>query len=161
MNVKALYEKCVRFEKLAQQNFEKRTYEQLSDNAKEQIDRYHNFIPSQYRAQQVFNHVNEIKNSGLPRANIQDNLESDPWLKEAQKILVQLDYFGQRYPNIMTALSVNPATLQTMINNLKIVMNGGPSMSGYKEVNLSMVKEKPFEIDEWDDSRKGKKDLGF
>jgi hypothetical protein len=161
MRVNDLYAKCVRFQKLAQENFDKRSYEELSSAAKEQVDRYNNFIPNQYRAQQVFNHINSIKNSGRPAANIADDLQADSWYKEAQKIVIQLEYFGQRYPNIMTGLGVNSNTLQTMLNNLKLIMAGGVSMSGYKNVALSMVKEKPFEIDEWEDERKGKKDLGF
>lgn len=159
MRINDLYQKCVRFQKLAQQNFEQRSYEQLSSNAKEQIDRYWSFIPSQYRAQQVFNHINDIRNSGLPAANIEDNLNDDAWYQETRKIIIQLEYFGQRYPNIMTALGVNPNLLQTMISNLKLLMAGGNSMSGFKEVQLSMVK--PLEIDEWAADRKGKKDLGF
>lgn len=158
MKLEVLIEKCNEFEKQATVA-RPRSQDQLLLALNNQLQRAANFLPSKYNAQLIFNHIRSIKNGTIP--NRDEALQKDPYFKEAQRILIQLEYFEQNLPNIPQLTGIKANAIPTLKNNLKILMDG-TNFAGYQQYTfLKANQPKMIDLDEWSESQKAKKDFGF
>lgn len=133
---------------------------QLINAFNEQMKRVANFLPNKYRAEQIFNHIRSIRNSQVP--NKDDVLNKDPYYVEAQRILLQLEYFEQKLPNAAQMVGVKSNAIPVIKNNLRVLMEG-QNFSGYRHYTLLEAGKAPIiDLDEWQaGQQKSKKELGF
>lgn len=158
MKIQDLYLKCSEFEKLAAEK-SPTTQPELIAAFKDQLRRVADFLPNKYRAQQIFDHIKSIKSS--QQLNKEDILKNDPWFKELQKMLIQLEFFEQKIPGIAKTTGIRDNALPIIKNNLKVLMDG-TDISGYQHYTLIQPdKPKVLDLDEWESGQKAKKDFGF
>lgn len=144
-----LYKKCLDFYKLATNNT------QLVSQFKAQLLRAANLLSSKFQAQKIFNHIKSIKDSKEPNVSIK--LQSDPWYRELEKTLIQIEYFEEKIPNAASVLGIKSNAIPIIKNNLKILMEG-KDFSQYQHYTLLMRgQSKVIDLDELE----SKKDLGF
>ena len=138
-----------------------RNNNQLLSALSVQLKRVANFLPNKFRAEQIFNHINSIRNSQLPEANKETALAQDPTYQELQRILLQLEYFEQKIPNAAQLLGIRSNTIPVVKNNLKVLMEG-KNFSGYQHYTLLETGKAPMiDIDEWQSGQKAKQEMGF
>lgn len=127
------------------------TDKQLLERLRDVLKRAGNFLPSQYKAQQIF--------SNIAAAKQKNQVESNPYYQEAQRILIQLDYLGNRLPQGMTELGVKPNAIPILKQNIQTLMDG-QNFGAYQHYTLVPYGEAPIiDLDEW--QAQNKPDLGF
>lgn len=125
--------------------------QELLSRLRDVLKRAANFLPSQYAAQQVF--------SNIAAAKQKNQLESNPYYQEAQRILIQLDYLANQLPQGAAELGVKSNAIPVLKQNMQALM-GGQNFGAYQHYTLVPYGEAPIiDLDEW--QARNKPDLGF
>lgn len=145
-----LLEKCITFEKLANTP---NSNTDLSNRLREVLRRVSALLPSQYQAEQAFKSIQDSKQK--------NQLEFNPFYKEAQKLLLQLEFLEQRAPQAAASMGVKANAIPTIKQNLKTLLEGN-NFAGYQHYTLVPYGQAvPIDLDEWEQQQRLKKDLGF
>lgn len=154
-----LVAKCDKFEKLAQ-NASMMSNTRKPDFAliKAQLQRAANLMPSAFVAKQIFDHIKDIRDT---KTNPQDTLNNDSYYSEANKILIQLQFFEEKNPKLAQILNAKNNMLTTIKNNLTTLIDS-KDFSQYRQYTILQNGQDPvLDIDEWQQQQDSKNDLGF
>lgn len=145
-----LLKKCVFFEKIARID-NSNSQKELTNRLREVLRRVAALLPSQYQAEQTLKSIQDSKKK--------NQLEYNPLYKEAQRLLLQLEFLEQRAPNAAASMGVKSNAIPILKQNLKTLMEGN-SLAGYQHYTLVPYGQAaPIDLDEWE--RQQKPDLGF